>query len=200
MLRVRCSAIAIWDTGFWFILLRKISESYETYLNSLLTPLGINSFKVTTFQENDFEENEVYYFGSDGDAPYIFTIAYRRDGDAGVVISAPVLLRFLCALDRYSLRPDILSPSSIELISQTPTLSSLGRGLGVWQEQELRFFTGSLPGNRSWMMIANNGHTATVLLNLRRTDIAQFDSDLQSLLFNIVKDGTIPWQSDLDQF
>lgn len=191
------------NTGYWLlarIVEERSGETFEAYLNGLLSPLGITTFKMTTFKEEDLGENEVYYYGTDSDTPYIFTIASRRDGDAGVVISAPDLLRFLCAIDGASTRPDVLAPNSIQLLSETSQLSDLGRGLAVWAEQGVRYFTGSLPGNRSWMMISNNGHTATILLNLRRTDTAQFDNDLQSLLLDIVNDGNIPWQTDLDQF
>ncbi|WP_419213984.1 serine hydrolase domain-containing protein [Maribacter sp. X9] len=191
------------NTGYWLlarIVEKRSGVSLEAYLNEMLSPLGITSFKITTFREDDLEEDEVYYYGTNSDTPYIFTIASRRDGDAGVVISAPDLLRFLCAIDGASGRPDILSANSIQLLSKTTELSNLGRGLAVWAEQGVRYFTGSLPGNRSWMMISNNGHTATILLNLRRTDTTQFDNDLQSLLLNIVNDGNTPWQTDLDQF
>ncbi|WP_318309218.1 serine hydrolase domain-containing protein [Flagellimonas crocea] len=191
------------NTGYW--LLARITEqvsgqTYEDYITDLLTPIGISTFKTTTFREDDLETDEVYYYGMGTDANYIFTIASRRDGDGGVVISAPDLLRFLCAIDGSSGRPDILSANSIQLLSETTELSNLGRGLAVWAEQGVRYFTGSLPGNRSWMMISNNGHTATILLNLRRTDTAQFDNDLQSLLLDIVNNGNIPWQTDLNQF
>lgn len=191
------------NMGYWLLsrIIEELSgESYESYLTGLLSPLGITTFKTTTFREDDLEADEVFYYGTASDAPYIFTIASRRDGDGGVVISAPDLLRFLCAIDGASDRPDILTPSSIALLSETSNLSNLGRGLAVWPEQQLTYFTGSLPGNRSWMMIAENGHTATILLNLRRTDTPAFDNDLQALLLNIVTDGSISWQTDLDQF
>lgn len=191
------------NTGYWLLarIIEQVSgETYEDYLTDLLAPIGVSSFKTTTFREDDLEADEVYYYGMGADANYVFTIASRRDGDGGVVISAPDLLRFLCAIDGASERADILSPASIALLSQTTALSNLGRGLAVWPQQQLTYFTGSLPGNRSWMMIAENGHTATILLNMRRTDTATFDNDLQSLLLDIVKDGGIPWQTDLDQF
>lgn len=191
------------NTGYWLlarIVEERSGETFEAYLDGLLSPLGVTTFKMTTFREDDLGENEVYYYGTANDTPYIFTIASRRDGDAGVVISAPDLLRFLCAIDGASARPDVLAANSIQLLSETSQLSNLGRGLAVWAEQGVRYFTGSLPGNRSWMMISDNGRTATILLNLRRTDTAQFDSDFQSLLLNIVNDRTITWQTDLDQF
>ena len=191
------------NMGYWLlarIIEERSGEPYEAYLKGLLSPLGINSFEVTNFREDDLGANEVHYYGAEGDAPYIFTIASRRDGDAGVVISAPDLLRFLCAIDGAPERPDLLTSGSTALLSETTELSNLGRGLAVWPEQQLTYFTGSLPGNRSWMMIAENGHTATIVLNMRRTDTSAFDNDLQSLLLNIVKDGNIPWQTDLNQF
>ena len=79
-------------------------------------------------------------------------------------------------------------------------ISNLGRGLGTWEAQNLLFFTGSLPGTRTWFYIDANGRSAVVLLNYRRIDITEFDNDLNTLVYNLVKDTTIPWQTDLDQF
>ena len=85
-------------------------------------------------------------------------------------------------------------------MSQSASFSNLGRVIAVWEQQELLYFTGSLPGTRTWLMIAENGRSASILLNYRRADIPDFDGDLQSLLLNFVKDNGIPWQTDLDQF
>ncbi|MGB5555520.1 MAG: hypothetical protein WBM83_12730, partial [Flavobacteriaceae bacterium] len=67
-------------------------------------------------------------------------------------------------------------------------------------EQGLLFFTGSLPGTRTWYyQNLQNGITAVVLLNYRSND-PNFDNDLNKLVFDLVKENTIPWQTDIDQF
>ncbi len=106
----------------------------------------------------------------------------------------------MCGINNLSTRPDIVSSNALQLMLQSTSLSNLGRGIAVWEQQELLYFTGSLPGIRPWLMIVENGRSAAILLNYRRADIPDFDGDLQSLLLNIVKDNGISWQTDLDQF
>jgi len=189
------------NTGYW-MLARIIEEvsgmSYESYIKSMVSSIGITSVKATTFRRNDRQSNEVEYYGNSGDSQYIYTISSRRDGDGGLVISSPDLLRFMNAIDGDPVRPDILGSAAQQLLTQTTSLSTLGRGLAVWDAQNLSYFTGSLPGNRSWLMISDNGRSATILLNYR--DAGQFDNNLQSLLLNIVNNNSIPWQTELDQF
>lgn len=192
------------NTGYWLLarIIESVSgETYEDYLRNLLAPAGITSFKTTSFREDDREPNEVEYYGTPEDAQFIYTIASRRDGDGGVVISAPDLLRFLNAIDGFASRPDIISSEAHSLISESSAYQvNWGRGIGVWEQQNLLFMTGSLPGTRTWSMVGDNGINAAILFNYRRTDTQQFDFDIQDLLLNMVNNGSIPWQTDLDQF
>lgn len=192
------------NVGYWMLarIIEEISgQTYENYVRNMLSYAGVTTFKTTTFREDDREPNEVKYYGHSGDEQYIYTIASRRDGDGGVVISAPDLLRFLNAVDGSNTRPDIVSASSQQLMKTTTSLSNLGRGFGVWEDQNVLYFTGSLPGNRSWFMIGENGVTATFLVNYRDlNNAAQYDEAINNLVLNIVNNSTIPWQTDLDQF
>lgn len=191
------------NMGYWLLarIVEKVSEqTFEVYLKEIVTPAGITSLKTTTFSVEDREANEVEYYGTNQDMQYIYTIASRRDGDAGVVISAPDVLRFITSIDGTSARPDIISADSQSLMSQPSNISIIGRGLGTWEEYGLLFFTGSLPGTRTWFYInQHNGISAVVLLNTR-SDNADFDADLNKLVFDLVKSLEIPWQTDLDQF
>jgi len=192
------------NMGFWLLarIVEKISGlSYQDYIQSLVATTGISTLKTTTFRQDDREANEVSYYGNNQDSPFIYTIASRRDGDGGVVISAPDLLRFMAAIDGFSVRPDVINSESLDLMQQPSAyLEFSGRGLGVWKDQNLTFFTGSLPGTRTWFYIDENGTSAVILLNYRRFDLQEFDNELNGLLYNIVKDPIIPWQTDLDQF
>jgi len=192
------------NVGYWMLarIIEEVSgQSYENYVGNMLASSGITSFKTTTFRESDRESNEVKYYGHTGDEQYIYTIASRRDGDGGVVISAPDLLRFLTAVDGSSTRPDIISTASQQWMKTTTSLSSLGRGFGVWEQQNVLYFTGSLPGNRSWFMIGENGVVATLLVNYRDVNNSSaYDAAIENLVLNIVNNSSIPWQTDLDQF
>jgi CubicO group peptidase (beta-lactamase class C family) len=191
------------NTGYW-LLARVVEEvtgqTYENYVRTLLSEAGITTFKTTTFRENDRASNEVSYYGTAQDEPFIYTIASRRDGDGGVVISAPDMLRFLCAIDGKNGRSDLISSSSQQLMATPSSISTLGRGLGTWEAQNLLFFTGSLPGTRTWFYMDNNGRIAVLLLNMRRTDTPDFDNDLNALVYSLVKSNSIEYQTDLDQF
>ncbi|RDY60167.1 serine hydrolase domain-containing protein [Flagellimonas nanhaiensis] len=192
------------NTGYWLLarIIEKVSgQSYEDYIANLISSTGITSFKVTTYRQEDREPNEVEYYGTEADSPYIYTIASRRDGDGGGVISAPDLLRFLSAIDGFSNRQDIISPSAINLRKQVSEHQpNFGKGIGIWQSENLLFFTGSFPGTRTWFMIGENGKSAVILLNYRRTDVVDFDFELQDLLLEMIKNNSLPWQTDLDQF
>mgnify|MGYP001067161982 CR=1 FL=1 len=197
------TSFAYSNMGYYLLarIIEKASgQSYEEYVRAFLNPTGITSFKTTTFREDDREANEVEYYGSANDSQFIYTIASRRDGDGGVVISAPDMLRFVCALDGKTTRPDLLSANAHNLMASPSEISHLGRGLGTWEAENLLFFTGSLPGTRTWFyMDTASGVNAVVLLNYRGLE-AGFDNDLNTLVYNLVKDGSIPYQTDLDQF
>lgn len=192
------------NTGYWLLarIIEKVSEvPYEDYVRNMISPTGITSFKTTTFREEDREPNEVEYYGSAQDMQWIYTIASRRDGDGGVVISAPDLLRFICAIDGRNTRPDVISAAAQGFMIEPTLLSNtIARGLGTWAAENLFFFTGSLPGTRTWFYLnPQNGVTAVVVLN-SRGDNPEFDNDFNTLVYNLVKDASIPWQTDLDQF
>ena len=191
------------NTGYWLLarIVEEVSgQTYESYVRNMLSEAGITTFKTTTFRENDRASNEVAYYGTAQDEPYIYTIASRRDGDGGVVISAPDMLRFLCAIDGSNGRSDLISSSSQQLMATPSNISTLGRGLGTWEEQDLLFFTGSLPGTRTWFYMDNSGRIAVLFLNMRRTDTPDFDNDLNSLVYSLVKNNSIEYQTNLDQF
>ena len=197
------TSFAYSNMGYYLLarIVEKVSEQpFENYIRELVTPTGITSFKTTTFRQDDREANEVEYYGTTQEMQWIYTIASRRDGDGGVVISAPDVLRFICAIDGKTNRPDIVSANSQDLMSQPSALSSLGRGLGTWQEQNMLFFTGSLPGTRTWLYMEQERGVYAVLLLNSRGEQTDFDNDLNTLVYNMVKDTSIPWQTDLDQF
>lgn len=191
------------NTAYWLLarVIEQISgESYEDYLKTMGATVGITSLRTTTFRQENRAANEVEYYGTPQDMQWIYSIASRRDGDGGVIINAPDMLRFMCAIDGRTNRQDLISPEAQELMASPSDLSILGRGLGTWKEQNLLFFTGSLPGTRTWFYMNANGVNAVILLNYRRTDTQEFDNDLNSLVYNLVKDTSLPWQTDLDQF
>ncbi|MEO0573399.1 MAG: serine hydrolase domain-containing protein [Bacteroidota bacterium] len=175
-------------------------QSFQDYTNSILSPAGITSFKTTTFRRDDRAPNEVEYYDGQ-EMQFIYTINSRRDGDGGGVMSAPDVLRFLNAIDGYSSRADIISQNSHEILTSPSRFNEFwGAGLAPWPAQNLLWMSGSLPGNRSWVMVGDNQVNAVILLNFNQRNIQQFSFDFQDVMLFIVNNNSIPWQTDLDQF
>jgi CubicO group peptidase (beta-lactamase class C family) len=191
------------NTGYWLLarIVEKVSgESFSNFVTSLFSPAGISTLHYTKFTQEDRQPNEVEYFGQDGDEIYVYSIASRRDGDGGVVISAPDLLRAVCALDKLPYRNDVLDNASIDLLrGNGPLAPNWGRGIGFWDEQAIWWTTGALPATRSWLVSKYSGMSMVMILNSRTND-PSFDADFNQLMQNVVNDTSIPWKEGLDQF
>ncbi len=191
------------NTGYWLLarIVEKVSGTiFSEYCKSLFEQAEISTLHYTQFRQDDRQANEVEYYGQDGEEQYVYSIASRRDGDAGVVISAPDLLRAVCALDKLEKRTDVLSASSIELLRGNGPLSpNWGRGIGFWNEQGYWWTTGALPATRSWLNATYEGFNIVIIFN-SKSNSSNFDSDLNQMLFDILNDSSIDWQEDLDQF
>lgn len=191
------------NTGYWLLarIVEEVSnENFADFSKNLFSQAGISTLHYTIFTEEDRQPNEVEYYGQDGDEPWVYNIAPRRDGGGGVVISAPDLLRAVCALDKLTARQDVLSPQSVELLrGNGPLAPNWGRGIGFWNEQSIWWTTGSLPATRSWLISKYSGTSLVLILNSRSGNSA-FDNDFNQLMNDIVNDSSIAWKAGLDQF
>ena len=191
------------NTGYWLLarIVEKVSEqNFSDFLKNLFSPAGISTLHYTKFTVADRQPNEVEYYGQDGEEQWIYSIASRRDGDGGVVISAPDLLRAVCALDKLSLREDVLSNSTIELLrGNGPLAPNWGRGIGFWNEQGFWWTTGALPATRSWLVSRYDGVSIVLIVNSKSNN-SSFDLDYNQLMNDIVNDSSIPYKEGLDQF
>lgn len=191
------------NTGYWLLarIVEKVSgQTFSSFTKNLFAAAGISTLHYTKFTKADRQPNEVEYYGQNGEEQYIYSISSRRDGDGGVVISAPDLLRAVCALDKLSHRDDVLSSATIELLRGNGPLSpNWGRGIGFWDEQNYWWTTGALPATRSWLISKYDGMSMVMIVNSKSND-SSFDSDYNQLLWNIVNDNSIPWKEGLDQF
>ncbi|MFK7925583.1 MAG: serine hydrolase domain-containing protein [Bacteroidia bacterium] len=191
------------NTGYWLLarIVEKVSgESYADFTKSVFSPAGISSLHYTKFTQADRQPNEVEYYGQDGEEQYVYKIASRRDGDGGAVISAPDLLRAVCALDKSPIRADVLASPTVDLLRGNGPLSpNWGRGIGFWNEERYWWTTGALPATRSWLISRYDGMSMVMIVN-SKANIATFDQDYNQLLHDILNNASIPWQVDLDQF
>ena len=193
------------NTGYWLlarIIERESSMSFEQYLNDIvLKNSGITTLHRTNFKLSDKQPNEVtYYDVGANDGQYIYDqIATRRDGDGGLISSAPDVLRFVNGIDGFSDKPDILSSGMIQKMQSANSISDgWGRGHGIWASQNVLFMYGSLPGTRTGWMRHDNGTTAVLLFNGNASHRENFVYDIQDVLLDLVNKSTVTWQ-DFDQ-
>lgn len=195
------------NVGFWIAgrIVEKVSgKTYVEYVKSILSPAGVTKVDIAGKTEAERKTNEVKYYGQGGDAPYVYVIAFpRRDSDGGLVSTAPDLLRFITAIDGFSNRTDILNQSSIEGLTTAPAVNPYyACGIGIWNEQNLWYNYGSLPGTRTGFMRHDNGMCVALLLN-SRVDPAvgenAFVQAMQNVMLDVLKNSTYAWQ-DIDQF
>ena len=191
------------NTGYWLLarVVEKVSgQSFSNFAKNLFSAADISTLHYTKFTVEDRQPNEVEYYGQDGEEQWVYTISSRRDGDGGVVISAPDLLRAVCALDKSSLRADVISNATVELLrGNGPLATNWGRGIGFWNEQGYWWTTGALPATRSWLVSRYDGISMVMILNSKSNN-ESFDIDYNQLVNDIVNDSSIPWKDGLDQF
>lgn len=189
----------------YYLLARIIEEvsgkSYSAYLKEeLLKALPLPSLHVTTFDIEDRQPDEVEYYGQGTDKQYIYTIADRRDGDAGIVITAEDLLKFVNAIDGFNTRPDVLSSETIDMFTKpTPVTSGYAAGISTWDAQKIWFHYGSLPGTRSAFMRHDNGKNIVLLFNSKPAGSGQYVFDIQDAMLEILNNNQIKFQ-DIDLF
>ena len=153
---------------------------YEDYVcQTILYPLGIRDMRIGGNLEEDRFENEVKYYeqynairvNSIYDKEQIVPKSYggndiRTLGAAGGwVASSAELLKLITAIDGKPGVPDILSPGSIELMTNSGP--SGGHAIG-WTGTDRRgnwWRTGSFAGTTAFVMRQDNGLSYAVFLN-----------------------------------
>jgi D-alanyl-D-alanine carboxypeptidase len=186
-----------------FVLAARIVEkiSGKTFINfikeDIMQPLGGTQTDIAGKTLAEKKPNEVVYYGQGVDATnnYVYDINFdRRDGDGGIITTAPELLRFVNAIDGSATRPDILNASNL--------VASYGCGIGIWSAENIWYNYGSLPGTRTAFMRNANGVCVALLLNSRVDPAAgenPFIFAMQDVCLDITKNASYNWQ-DIDQF
>jgi len=187
-------------------IIEKVSgQSFADFLKTnVFDPLGMTNTALARNGESGRYPNEVTYYGQGATQgfEYNFNIE-RRDGDAGIVTTAPDLLRFVTAIDNYTARPDLLNPqNNNDFISGSS--ANPGFGNGIASGNQVRYFYGALPGTRSgYMFHTSNGMSAALIFNGNPDYFAasypNFASAHDALMNELVKEETGVYQ-DLDQF
>jgi CubicO group peptidase (beta-lactamase class C family) len=133
-------------SNFGYCILGRVIEeitgqTYEQAVKTLvLTPIGITDM---TIGGNTFAQKlpkEVTYYGQYGEDPYAMNVS-RMDSHGGWIATAADLARFLVYIDKFPVRPDILTPS-LCIPAQLPT--QLTDAAGVFQVTTI-FIQGACP-------------------------------------------------------
>ena len=177
---------------------KKTGMSYENYVKqNIFAPLGIYDIRLGKNLLADKQEREGEYIN-----PFTTLSAYgtgqlvpwqyggwsieAMDAHGGWIATARDLVRLLTAVDGFPSRPDILSPTTIQIMT-TPSATNPGYAKG-WSvtPQNTWFHGGSLDGSYSWMVRTSSQFSSqvawAVIMN-KRTEAAGFQNAVANLGF-----------------
>jgi CubicO group peptidase (beta-lactamase class C family) len=173
-------------SNFGYCILGRVIEkitgqTYEEAVKTLvLTPIGITDM---TIGGNTFAQKlpkEVTYYGQYGEDPYAMNVS-RMDSHGGWVATAADLARFLVYIDKFPVRPDILTPSTLNIM-YTGSTANAAYGCGWGISGNNYFHTGSLPGTATEQGRLDNGFNFVILTNTRSWK-TNFDYDLDQIFW-----------------
>jgi CubicO group peptidase (beta-lactamase class C family) len=205
-------------TRYWYIntnyfvaarVVEKVTgKSYYQFMkDDFLTPLGISSAVFGKSAMTNLQPNETKYYGQGGLKGFEYNLNIeRRDGDGGLVISAPDLLKFVLAIDGNPSRPDILDAANMAEFKKpsgpAPLNPNFANGVALWGQRI--FFYGALPGTRSSYMTDPNGMAVALIFNggldyFNPAVYNPFATAHQNLLVELLTTNTNAYK-DIDQF
>ena len=191
---------------------RVSGQAYEDYVLSVLDETGMTSLAVGGSLLGDRLPGEVRYYEYNGaTTPSVFpphnTVPWpyggfyveAMDAHGGWVVSAPDLLRFMEAVDGRPGRPDVLASSTIQTMTERPSLpdwsgTSYWYGLG-WLVNTFNnwWHDGSLPGTRTYLIRTQYQNLSYVALaNTRPEPENNFLNNLDVALWNAAT-ATTTW-------
>lgn len=184
-------------SNFGYCLLGRVVEklsgsAYEDYVREhILAPAGITDMVIGGNSISEIKPNEVHYYPQDGEDPYQFNLT-RMDSPAGWIASASDLVLFSLHADGLASVPDLVSDSTISLMTTT---SSANQGYACgWVIEGTRGWShsGSLPGTSSQLARGNNGITCAIVTNTRNTNFTLSDG-IHELAWTLVENTHIYW-------
>jgi CubicO group peptidase (beta-lactamase class C family) len=163
---------------------RKTGLSYENYVKqNIFAPLGIYDIRLGKNRLEDKQEREGEYIttptpfmpsaygtGEVVPAQYGGLSIEAMDAHGGWIATARDLVRLLTAVDGFPSRPDILSASTIQIMT-TPSATFAGYAKGWSVNSSTGFWshTGGLPGTASFIARTSDQYTWAIILNKNTT-------------------------------
>lgn len=188
-------------SNFGYCLLGRIIEkitgqSYEAAVKSLvLTPVGITDMTISGNTLAERLPKEVKYYGQSGEDPYAYNIR-RMDAHGGWLATAKDLARFLVYIDGFTVRPDIITKTTLTTMLMSSAANSQ-YGCGWALAGSNYYHQGSLPGTATEQACTSQGYNFVVLTNTRNLT-NQFSIDLDQIFWKALEKS--PTWSDVDQF
>lgn len=192
--------------------IEKVSgQSYEDYVRStILAPLGITEMQLGKNRPENRHPDEVRYYDftatPNGYSVYDnstlvpwpdggFNVEFM-DAHGGWIASAEDLLKFMCGVDKFDTRPDILSAASIDTFTK-PSPLDINYACGIAVNTYNNWWhTGSMSGTAS--LLVRNGNEEinwAIVLNSHGTSAMYPAMDL--LVWNILPNISIWPEHDL---
>jgi CubicO group peptidase (beta-lactamase class C family) len=185
-------------SNFGYCILGRVIEkitgqTYAEAINTLvLKPIGITDMTIGGNTLADKQAKEVTYYGQSGEDPYAMNVS-RMDSHGGWIATAADLARFLVYIDKFPVRPDILTASSLNIM-YTGSTAEPDYACGWSIAGKNYFHTGSLPGTETEHGRLDNGFNFVILTNTRSFK-NNFDYDLDQIIWRaLAKNPT--WSAD----
>ena len=193
-----------------FLILGEVIEQlsglrYEKYVqDSILAPLGIFDMHIGKNLLVDKQEREGEYVGNGYTTLSCYNTGQNvpweyggfsveaMDAHGGWIASSRDMLKLLTAVDGFSTKPDILSPSTIATMV-TPSANNQYYAKG-WSVNSFNnwWHTGALDGTASEQVRSGSGYTWIIILNKRNITNGNFWTDLDNLGWNCLA-ATTTW-------
>ena len=161
-------------------------KDYETFLKQLYAPLGITRLRLASASASNIPIDEAVCYPQENSTAYGNDMNVMKAA-AGVAVNTDDLFKILYAVDGGTMRPDILSLSTISLMF-TPSTVFSGYAKG-WRTNHTLFsgfyHGGNLAGTATFWIYGTE-YSVAILLNSRSNDDA-FDTDLIVLTNNVMK-------------
>lgn len=176
-------------------------QNYEDYVrNIILAPLGIDDMHVGFNLPENKLPKEVNYYDYPGSSlgysvydnttrvpwPYGGYNIEAMDAHGGWVASAKDLCKLMTAIDGFSSKPDMLSPSTINtMVNPSSTNANYALGWAVNSNNNW-WHTGSLPGTITEIVRSSYQLNWAILLNTRPSNSNALSTAVDNLVWNVL--------------
>lgn len=193
-------------SNFGYCVLGRVIEkvsgmSYVDYVQSkIFNPLNIHDTQLGfNLEENKLTHEVSYYdYPGAGTANSIYDNSTQvswpyggfnlefMDAHGGWVSSAESLVKFVCGIDQFSSRPDILDNASLDTLTQ-PSPNNPNYALGIQVNQNGNWWhNGSLPGTTSEIVRNGNGKLNWAILLNTRDQAGNINTATDLLVWNVL--------------